>query len=119
METIRLVIKQVPFYFTSFATLLIAMDQTGVLDRLLGPEMQTISMPMVEEAVEAGELEPMDIVPFIPFILDERIDLPTTSAPEPPLIPDEYIGIIIVTALVIGTIIGGYLLSRFWRSVTS
>ena len=108
---IKLLIKTGPFYMSSFATVLLALSQVGILDRLMGPELEAIAdeIDEVEEAAESLEdpglsyTDSLDL-DFIEEQAGAAIDLVLVAV----------VGALAITAI----ILLGYLYQRAWERLT-
>ena len=101
---IKLLIKQGPFYITSFTALFLALANTGWLDRMFPSDMDQISLPqpMIGSAVSCnadGECTES-------FMLTDLDFTPAES-----MLP---MGIALVS-FIIGGIVLGYIFSRLWK----
>lgn len=113
---LKLLVKQGPFYISSFTALFLAMHQTGWLDRLFpileDQDMGVIAEPMIGDALSC-EKDPKTGETFCvsEFALSEFPDLEFISDPVPFYQEPWFV----LAAFVVGGLFIGWIASRAWR----
>ena len=105
---IKLLIKQGPFYLSSFTALFLAMDQTGWLDRLF--PLEEISEPIAEETCFVNEAGEDVCFRMLPMMLESIDFVPEDT----PIYQEPWF---VVAALIIGTLVLGFLARKVWEFV--